>query len=114
MFPDKPVKPGDTWTHTSESDLGGGQTLTLETQYEYVGTEERGGQTLDKIKSKATSVSYAMEPNASSPLKIKSSELKIASSEGTILVLWQVNDLELEQAEPVLRAICSSFEVETD
>ena len=36
------------------------------------------------------------------------------SSEGTVLVLWQVNDLELEQAEPVLRAICSSFEVETE
>lgn len=36
------------------------------------------------------------------------------SSEGTVLVLWQVNDLELEEAEPVLRAICASFEVETD
>ncbi|HKI32268.1 MAG TPA: hypothetical protein VKA46_10400 [Gemmataceae bacterium] len=36
------------------------------------------------------------------------------SSEGTVLVLWQVNDLELERAEPVLKAICSSFEVETD
>ena len=36
------------------------------------------------------------------------------SSEGTVLVLWQVNDLELEQAEPVLRAICSSFQVDTD
>jgi hypothetical protein len=36
------------------------------------------------------------------------------SSEGTVLVLWQVNDLELEQAEPVLKAICASFEVETD
>jgi hypothetical protein len=36
------------------------------------------------------------------------------SSEGTLLVLWQVNDLELEHAEPVLKAICSSFEVETE
>ena len=36
------------------------------------------------------------------------------SSHGTVLVLWQVNDLELEQSEPVLRAICASFEVETD
>ncbi len=36
------------------------------------------------------------------------------SSEGTGLVLWQVNDLELEQAEPVLKAICSSFEVDTE
>ncbi len=36
------------------------------------------------------------------------------SSEGTVLVLWQVNDLELEQAEPILKAICSTFEVEAD
>jgi hypothetical protein len=36
------------------------------------------------------------------------------TSHGTVLVLWQVNDLELEHSEPVLRAICSSFEVETD
>jgi len=36
------------------------------------------------------------------------------SAQGTVLVLWQVNDLELEQTEPVLKAICSSFQVETD
>jgi hypothetical protein len=36
------------------------------------------------------------------------------SSQGTVLVLWQVNDLELEQVEPVLTAICASFEVESD
>ena len=36
------------------------------------------------------------------------------SSQGTVLVLWQVNDLELEQVEPVLKAICASFEVESD
>ena len=34
------------------------------------------------------------------------------SSEGTVLVLWQVNDLELERAEPVLKAICASLQVE--
>lgn len=36
------------------------------------------------------------------------------SATGTVLVLWQVNDLELEQSEPVLRAICNSLAVETD
>jgi hypothetical protein len=36
------------------------------------------------------------------------------TSHGTVLVLWQVNDLELEQSEPVLKAICASFEVETE
>ncbi len=36
------------------------------------------------------------------------------SSYGTVLVLWQVNDLELEESEPVLRAICASFQVDAD
>jgi hypothetical protein len=84
-LPDKPVKPGDSWTHTGETDIGGGQTLTLETRYEYAGAEEKGGKTLEKITLKTTSASYAMDPNAKSPLKIKSSELKVASSEGSIL-----------------------------
>jgi hypothetical protein len=34
------------------------------------------------------------------------------SSYGTVLVLCQVNDLELETNEPVLRAICASVELE--
>jgi hypothetical protein len=31
---------------------------------------------------------------------------------GTLLVYWQVNDLELPTTEPVLRAICESLKVE--
>jgi hypothetical protein len=34
------------------------------------------------------------------------------SPNGTVLVLWQVNDLELETNEPILRAICASLEVD--
>lgn len=83
-LPDKPVKTGDVWMRTSESDLGGGQTLTLEMRYEYTGTEEKSGKTLDKISAKATDVRYAMDQNANSPLKITDSELKITKSEGTI------------------------------
>jgi hypothetical protein len=33
---------------------------------------------------------------------------------GTVLVLWQANDLELEQHEPILRAICASLEVDEE
>lgn len=79
------VKPGDAWTHKSEADLGGGQTLTLDTRYEYVGTETKDGKVLDKITSKTTDVSFAMDPNANSPLKVTGSELKVAASEATIL-----------------------------
>lgn len=36
------------------------------------------------------------------------------SGGGTVLLLWQFNDLELEKHEPVLRAICTSLKVEED
>jgi hypothetical protein len=36
------------------------------------------------------------------------------TSEGTVLVLCQANDLELEEHEPVLRAICKSLEVDVE
>src|SRR5262245_56933666 len=31
---------------------------------------------------------------------------------GTVLLMWQANDLELEQHGPILKAICASLEVE--
>ena len=34
------------------------------------------------------------------------------SGAGTVLVMCQANDLELEQHEPVMKAICASLEVE--
>ena len=36
------------------------------------------------------------------------------SSRGTVLVLCQLNDLEVEKNEPILRAICASMEVDND
>lgn len=33
---------------------------------------------------------------------------------GTVLVLWQANDLELERVGPVLQAICASLRVDED
>jgi hypothetical protein len=36
------------------------------------------------------------------------------SARGTVLVLCQTNDLELETNEPVLRAICASLEVDDE
>jgi hypothetical protein len=35
-------------------------------------------------------------------------------SRGTVVVMCQMNDLELETNEPVLRAICASLEVDDD
>lgn len=36
------------------------------------------------------------------------------SGQGTVLVMWQINDLELATVEPVLRAICASIKVAED
>jgi hypothetical protein len=36
------------------------------------------------------------------------------SARGTVLVMCQTSDMELEKNEPVLRAICASFEAEQD
>jgi hypothetical protein len=36
------------------------------------------------------------------------------SPSGTVLVMWQSTDLELERVEPVLRAICTSLQVDDD
>ena len=36
------------------------------------------------------------------------------SARGTVLVMCQTSDLELEKNEPVLRAICASLEAEQD
>ena len=36
------------------------------------------------------------------------------SARGTVLVLCQINDLELETNEPILRAICASLELEDE
>ena len=37
-----------------------------------------------------------------------------SSAQGTVLVMWQANDLELEEREPVLRAVCASLQVDDE
>lgn len=34
------------------------------------------------------------------------------TNQGTVLIMWQANDLELERSEPVLRAIIASLKLE--
>jgi hypothetical protein len=50
-FPEKPVRPGDTWNRatTVKNPMLGD--MTVETTWRYVGTEQRGGKELVKITS---------------------------------------------------------------
>jgi hypothetical protein len=81
------VRVGDTWERSHETDLGANQTLTFQNKYEYMGTVEKDGQTLDKVKVTAQAVTYALDskPNAEVVVKVDKSDLKIASSEGMFL-----------------------------
>lgn len=84
-FPEVPVREGEPWERTEVMSISGGQTLTFTRRYEYLGTVEEGGRTLDKLRDRATAVLYDMEPNPASPAKVAKSDLAIDSSEGVIL-----------------------------
>ena len=83
FLPDDPVKKGDTWERSSEQNLGSGQTMSYRTKYEYQGTVEKDGKTLDRITGKAFDVSFAINGNAM--LQVTKSDLKIIDSESTFL-----------------------------
>jgi hypothetical protein len=85
ILPDVLARPGEPWERTEILEIGGGQTLTFHKKYEYVGTEKIGNKSLDKINSKVLEVTYKQDPDANTPLKAVKSNLKIDSSDGTIL-----------------------------
>lgn len=85
-LPEAGVKPGETWERIEDIDLGGDQIFTFKKRYEYLGPVTEGGKTLDKIDVKALEVTYKMDPNADSPLEHVRSDLRIDSSEGTVLL----------------------------
>lgn len=85
-FPEKPVKKGDKWQTSSEINAGAGSKLTFPIQHQYhqyQGMIERGGKTLDEIGTKVIDVSFLIDGNATTQLK--SSELKVVDSAGTLL-----------------------------
>lgn len=84
-IPDILVRPGEPWTRSEVLDLGMGQTMTFGRKFEYAGTVEKDGKTLDKIQFQATGVTYAQAPDPKSPVSVDKSDLKIKSSAGTLL-----------------------------
>ena len=80
----EPVSPGETWTRVEKLDLGSGQTFELVSEYKYVGPEEKDGRMLEKVTVAVNSVELQMAENPALPAKVTESDLKIASSEGTL------------------------------
>ncbi len=99
FIPTGAVKPGDMWEHTMEADLGAGQTLTITSELTYKGTMDSNGKTLHRIASKPKAVSYAMDPNSKSPLKVTESELKPTEGEGEILFDAEAGDVHQRQSK---------------
>jgi hypothetical protein len=82
-LPDVLARPGEPWerTETMNSD----QELVFRKKYEYVGTEKKGDKTLDKITVKTLDMKIKVDANSQAPAKLTKSDLKVDSSEGTIL-----------------------------
>jgi hypothetical protein len=83
-LPDVLARPGEPWER-AETLSTGGQEFSLRKKYEYAGTEKKGDRTLDKITSKVVEVKLIQEPNDDAPLQVTKSDLKVESSDGTIL-----------------------------
>jgi hypothetical protein len=85
ILPDVLARQGEPWERTQTIATGDGQTLSFRRKYEYLGSEKNGVETLDKISSKVLEVKNNTDPSSNLPLKATKSELKVESSEGTIL-----------------------------
>ena len=84
-LPEAPTKPGDSWERTETVEFGG-PALSVRKKFDYAGTEKRGKTTLDKITIKVLEVKCPPQDSKTpSPLKVTKSDLKVESSEGTIL-----------------------------
>ena len=87
LLPAEPVKAGDTWTKTAEIPLGGWQTMSVTSDYKYVGEVKEGDKSYDKIEAKNTAISLAIadNPNAQVKIRLTKSELKPEDSGSTLL-----------------------------
>lgn len=84
-LPTKPVRLGEKWSHATEADLGGGQSLRLDSELEYAGPTEVDGKRLEQIRVVIRKVTYSMGKNSPLPVKLKHSRLEAIDSEGEIL-----------------------------
>jgi hypothetical protein len=84
ILPDTLVRSDEPWERTELFEIGD-QALIFRKKYQYAGTEKKRDKTLDKITSKVIEVTYKQDPETKSPLKVKKTNLKVESSDGTIL-----------------------------
>jgi Family of unknown function (DUF6263) len=84
ILPNVPAHAGESWERTELLEING-KAFTVRKKYDYVGTEKKGDKILEKISQKVLEIKYHTDVNEKLPLRVVKSDLKIQSSEGTIL-----------------------------
>jgi hypothetical protein len=84
ILPDVPAHAGESWERTELLEING-KTFTVRKKYEYVGTEKKGDKIFETLSQKVLEIKYDTDAKVKLPLKVVKSDLKIQSSDGTIL-----------------------------
>ena len=89
IWPDKPVKEGDSWEREVSQSLGQGQALVFKRRYTYLGHEFRSTvsstRRLEKIKAEDLEVKLTIDPTGGIPGSVEKSDLKVTSTDRMIL-----------------------------
>ena len=83
-LPEGPARTGESWERHEILEING-KTFTVRRKYEYRGTEKNRDKSLEKISHKIVEVKYDQDPMGKLPVKVVKSELRVESSEGSML-----------------------------
>jgi len=100
-LPSGPVSQGDSWERTNTVRLDSGQKLTFTNKYTYAGEIARDGKKYARIDTVTTEVDYSAD--ATSPLKVLESDLKVAESKGAILFDMEDGQIVRSQSKVQLK-----------
>lgn len=83
-LPNRIVQPGEMWKRTERFNPGSGQMMEFDRELKYVGPKQVDGRTMHEIAVTTTAVRY-LALGKQAPLKVTDSDLKVKTSNGTIL-----------------------------
>jgi hypothetical protein len=109
--PDIVTRPGESWERAEIGDIGSGQTLHFQKKYEYVGTEKKGDKTFDKIRGTVTKVELKQDPAANPQLKVLKGDLKVESTDQTILFDRELGRVESTHSKTRLKGDNFTFSI---
>lgn len=83
-LPSKAVKPGDTWTVTTDVQIGGGQSLASKIKHTYKGLVSKGDKKYDLIETEVMDVTMKMAGAGPGGVTMTESDVKAKDSKGKI------------------------------